>query len=392
MANAGIHPSFFAEEMYYHVRDEQQPAQDYNYDAFASYHSEATVAFRPLLPSNAASPSISMPPFVPVKAEGASSLPRPGILAAHVDNSQFLPIADELWDSASIDYDADASSPGSDDTINSPATPIADSGPSFTQLFFRQGHGGNAVAADFAAKRSADNLSIAPLYPAATPNAAFWPQPQFPHSTAAMQTNSPITAVSPVAVMPAPVIPTHHQYVAQEPSQFARFLRQENELFDSGASTRNAVVEELPDAPSQEDEIFSDKEDTSSSHTNSSMDSAARHKWEDELLFREWQKGTPYRRIKAMGKFKVAESTLRGRIRTMTKDKSERVRRPEWTAEDEDLLRQAVAHYSRELPLRARASRKLPWLKIAKWIKENGGSYQFASAACSKKWDNMTAR
>lgn len=34
------------------------------------------------------------------------------------------------------------------------------------------------------------------------------------------------------------------------------------------------------------------------------------------------------------------------------------MRRPEWTAEDEDLLRQAVAHYSREVPLVARASRK----------------------------------
>lgn len=36
------------------------------------------------------------------------------------------------------------------------------------------------------------------------------------------------------------------------------------------------------------------------------------------------------------------------------------------------------------------ASRQLPWLKIAKSIKDNCGGYQFASAACSKKWDNMT--
>ncbi|KAI6829154.1 hypothetical protein KC332_g2945 [Hortaea werneckii] len=388
--NTGFHPSFFAEEMYHHMRDDQHSAQDYNYDAFASYHSEATVTFRPLLPTTVASPPISMPSFVPVKAESTSSLPRPGVLASHVDNSQFLPITDELWDSASIDYDADASSPGSDDTINSPSTPNTDSVSSFTEIFFQQGHGGNAVAADFAAKRAADNLSIAPLYPAAAPNQAFWPQ--LPHSTAAMQPISPTIAISPNAVMPAPVIPTQDQHSAQEPSQFARFLHQENELFDSGFSTRNALAEELPDAPAPEDENFSDTEDTSSSRSNASMDAAARHKWEDDLLLREWRKGTPYRRIKAIGNFKVAESTLRGRIRTLTKDKSERVRRPEWTTEDEALLRQAWAHYSRELPLRARASRKLPWLKIAKWIKQNGGSYQFASAACSKKWDNMTAR
>ncbi|RMZ12566.1 hypothetical protein D0862_02610 [Hortaea werneckii] len=361
----------------------------YNYDAFTPYHSEATVAFRPLLPTTGVSTSANVPPFVPFKAESVSSLPRPGVLAGHVDNSQFLPITDELWDSASIDYDADASSPGSDDTVNSPSTPNTDSVP-FTQVFFQQGHGGNAVAADFAAKRAADSLSITPLYPAAAPNPAFWPQ--LSHGTAVMQSSSPTTAISPNAVMPAPVIPTQDQHVTQDSSQFARFLRQENELFDSGESTRNALVEELPDAPASEDDNLSDMADTSSSRSNSSMDSAARHKWEDELLYREWKKGTPYRRIKAMGKFKVAESTLRGRIRTMTKDKSERVRRPEWTAEDEDLLRQAVIHYSREIPVKARASRKLPWLKIAKWIKENGGSYQFASAACSKKWDNMNAR
>ncbi|GAB1735015.1 hypothetical protein NU219Hw_g86t1 [Hortaea werneckii] len=389
MANTGFHPSFFAEEMYHHLRDEQYFAQDYNYDAFTPYHSEATVAFRPLLPTNGASTSANVPPFVPFKAESVSSLPRPGVLAGHVDNSQFLPITDELWDSASIDYDADASSPGSDDTVNSPSTPNTDSVP-FTQVFFQQGHGGNAVAADFAAKRAADSVSITPLYPAAAPNPAFWPQ--LSYGTAVMQSSSPTTAISPNAVMPAPVIPTQDQHVTQDPSQFARFLRQENELFDSGESTRNALVEELPDAPASEDDNLSDMADTSSSRSNSSMDSAARHKWEDELLYREWKKGTPYRRIKAMGKFKVAESTLRGRIRTMTKDKSERVRRPEWTAEDESLLRQAVAHYSREIPVKARASRKLPWLKIAKWIKENGGSYQFASAACSKKWDNMNAR
>lgn len=42
--------SFLAEEMYYHLRDGQHSAQDYNNDAFASYHSEATMAFRPLFP------------------------------------------------------------------------------------------------------------------------------------------------------------------------------------------------------------------------------------------------------------------------------------------------------------------------------------------------------
>ena len=48
-----------------------------------------------------------------------------------------------------------------------------------------------------------------------------------------------------------------------------------------------------------------------------------------------------YREIKEKGGFSGAESTLRGRYRTLTKRKEDRVRKPEWDEKDvsKDTLR-----------------------------------------------------
>lgn len=54
----------------------------------------------------------------------------------------------------------------------------------------------------------------------------------------------------------------------------------------------------------------------------------------DELLVELRMKGLPYKEIKARGGYQEAESTLRGRFRTLTKPKNERVRKPGWTEED----------------------------------------------------------
>lgn len=54
----------------------------------------------------------------------------------------------------------------------------------------------------------------------------------------------------------------------------------------------------------------------------------------DDFLLRCRRRGMSYKDIKRRGRFSEAESTLRGRIRILTKDKSERVRRPAWDAND----------------------------------------------------------
>lgn len=46
------------------------------------------------------------------------------------------------------------------------------------------------------------------------------------------------------------------------------------------------------------------------------------------------RRGLSYKEIKRLGNFKEAESTLRGRFRTLTKSKEHRVRKPQWQAKD----------------------------------------------------------
>lgn len=55
---------------------------------------------------------------------------------------------------------------------------------------------------------------------------------------------------------------------------------------------------------------------------------------QDEYLVQAKQKGMTYKDIKREGNFKEAESTLRGRYRTLTKPKTARVRKPEWKPSD----------------------------------------------------------
>lgn len=54
----------------------------------------------------------------------------------------------------------------------------------------------------------------------------------------------------------------------------------------------------------------------------------------DEYLLKAKAEGLTYREIRVKGNFSEAESTLRGRYRTLTKSKEERVRKPEWTSHD----------------------------------------------------------
>jgi hypothetical protein len=54
----------------------------------------------------------------------------------------------------------------------------------------------------------------------------------------------------------------------------------------------------------------------------------------DAFLLECKQKGMSYREIKKIGHFEEAESTLRGRFRTLTKRKELRVRKPQWGTKD----------------------------------------------------------
>lgn len=63
--------------------------------------------------------------------------------------------------------------------------------------------------------------------------------------------------------------------------------------------------------------------------------SSASHRNRNSFLIDCKRRGLSYRDIKRLGNFKEAESTLRGRYRTLTKSKDQRVRKPQW--EDQDV-------------------------------------------------------
>lgn len=58
----------------------------------------------------------------------------------------------------------------------------------------------------------------------------------------------------------------------------------------------------------------------------------------DEFLVESKQKGMTYKQIRLAGGFTEAESTLRGRYRTLTKSREARVRKPEWSTRDVSLV------------------------------------------------------
>ncbi|KAI1104203.1 hypothetical protein F4804DRAFT_332497 [Jackrogersella minutella] len=122
-------------------------------------------------------------------------------------------------------------------------------------------------------------------------------------------------------------------------------------------------------------------------HSDAGYDHAITHGGravKDEFLVRSKRAGMTYREIRRKGNFIEAESTLRGRYRTLTKDKDARVRKPEWLDNDVRLLKKAVRKLNKET-----TPGKAPWGQVADYIAKNGGSYQFGGATCHRKWKEL---
>ncbi|KAK3987479.1 hypothetical protein QBC44DRAFT_371990 [Cladorrhinum sp. PSN332] len=107
----------------------------------------------------------------------------------------------------------------------------------------------------------------------------------------------------------------------------------------------------------------------------------------DEFLVEHKQQGMTYKQIRLLGRFTEAESTLRGRYRTLTKSREARVRKPEWSEHDVILLEQGVREYAKD-PADPN-SHKIPWKKVGEFIAQNGGSYHFGNSTCRKRWDEL---
>ncbi|KAJ1335583.1 hypothetical protein MN608_02323 [Microdochium nivale] len=130
----------------------------------------------------------------------------------------------------------------------------------------------------------------------------------------------------------------------------------------------------------------SDMEDDSTAIVVGGVERSAR----DKYLLKYRSKGWTYKEIREKGNFPEAESTLRGRYRTLTKEKDARVRKPEWQHNDIKLLKRGV----RKLGKSASNGdvKKISWKQVAEYISQNGGSYSFGYATCRKRWDELVAQ
>ncbi|ETI25911.1 hypothetical protein G647_02688 [Cladophialophora carrionii CBS 160.54] len=124
---------------------------------------------------------------------------------------------------------------------------------------------------------------------------------------------------------------------------------------------------------------------------------AQRDTSKDALLVRLRQDGKSYKQIKETGGFEEAESTLRGRYRTLIKPKEARVRKPEWRERDIQFLLQGVTHFSNSNPISLGAwhgldadairqfTNKIPWKQVAEWM-EDQGTYKFGNSTVKKQY------
>jgi hypothetical protein len=77
---------------------------------------------------------------------------------------------------------------------------------------------------------------------------------------------------------------------------------------------------------------------TSLPHSSATAQAIHQRDAKDDFLVRSKLAGMSYKEIRRQGKFTEAESTLRGRFRTLTKHKAARVRKPEWDDNDVSYL------------------------------------------------------
>lgn len=285
-------------------------------------------------------------------------------LAVKVNTSDYDLVQPEQWSYAVTDYDHDdASSPSSTDTHSSgPRTP-ADYQPnaSFFHMQNNNGYGGASfeqaqpkMATSFGFMSSTTSLPHPPIghaQPMSTAasfgNLTFasatsshsgpWPMSAaytsgLYHPTAhgmqiggpGLLTNYPYETYQ--DIQPPPVQPAAVQPAAVQPVHYPGFGTVQD-FADSGMDASTEACSEDDSDSDMDDRLGEDMNDRA-------LHDAQVRRDRDKYLLKMRHEGFSYKEIKRRGNFREAESTLRGRVRVLTKDKADRVRRPEWTEED----------------------------------------------------------
>ena len=245
-------------------------------------------------------------PLVPAKIENMPTMPIPAVLSTPVDVSKYQNIQRHEWLEAPTDY-----------TGTSPASPTTfDGSPHSQDIQTFDDHMADHEtyqwgAVDYPAPQAEPRLSL--------PSSSFTEDdssasPAMSHDAF----NQPVGGPSwPTAMFGQPdVVPPSRYHTfgrIQQPTTAAPY-----EIERPSSQSSNSAPSIVPTMRSRatppDDEHYI--------------------KRRDSMLVDLRRKGHSYKEIKRMGRFREAESTLRGRLRTLTKDKTERVRKPKWNRRD----------------------------------------------------------
>ena len=240
-------------------------------------------------------------------------VPTPSVLPGDVDVSKYEGVSYPDWLNAPVHYGTTTpsliDSPGSSPiTLATPQghDSFSDCGPTVKNEMFRQT---DAVAFSDIPPGLRELGTFSPEYPPVNQDA------RLPHRLL-----SPGVFDKPIHAQPT-YPPFHHHRLLEPPSASPR---------DIESSVSPKLEENLEeDLPSPSSDAQSDTSGKAATGT---------HDDRIEFLLEMRRKGHSYKEIKRMGQFKEAESTLRGRVRVMTKTKAERVRKPQWLPNDVSTL------------------------------------------------------
>ncbi|PWW75952.1 hypothetical protein C7212DRAFT_344338 [Tuber magnatum] len=149
----------------------------------------------------------------------------------------------------------------------------------------------------------------------------------------------------------------------------------------AGTGTANATTATPPTAAIAITITSSSYQKTSTNHSQQlSRLPTTSHTTQNALLLHWRSQGISYKTIRTRLNLTEAESTLRGRLRTLTKPKCERLRRPQWLPEDVGFLIRAVEGE------RGDGKGGIKWKRVSEEIVRLGGKYRFGPSTCKKRY------
>jgi hypothetical protein len=307
-------PSFFEDCLSYRPEEEALYNPMHRYPVQNNITRSMDVLTMPFAPTNFPSPSNDI--TVGQKVELQNDVPIMPLVQTNVDTAQFDPVKCDDWRKASIDMgltdDEFATSPeSSNDTSYGPFTPTGD----------------DKRFADFASRSFSTNLSSS-----------------FDNSGAGMFGDlgdlSCHLNFSPVGNPGSSIgsqFGSQGSHFAGLPSEGSRFGELPlNQGAFRGIDRLPPTLPAVPQGSHEHGGSGTSRVTTKIKRRRSSEreEKAISRDEKDQYLLDRREEGYTYKEIKVMGSFSEAESTLRGRVRVLTKDRCDRVRKPVWTDRD----------------------------------------------------------